>query len=216
MLGLAETLATAAAIFGIFMSGCRHVRSAIYLYAVQTALVASIAFVYSASEHTGPALNISLAVVLAKAVGIPFFLGWVVKRLDVRTDSGAFLPVPLSMHVSIALFATSYYLASSLDGAAGTFSAAAGATASISLVFTGLLFMMTRRLAISQIIGFLTMENGIYLLGLHETRGMPVIVEMGVLLDVLAAVMIAGVIVFRIKKNFKHIDVTRLTGLNEQ
>ena len=216
ILGLSEILALAAAIFGIFMSGCRNMRSAICLYALQTALVASIAFLSTVSDHQGQALSISLAVVLAKAVGVPFFLGWVVQRINVRADSGVFLPVPLSMHACILLLAVSYFLSSRLDGTASTFAAAAGSTAAISLVFTGVLFMMTRRLAISQIVGFLTMENGIYLFGLHETSGMPLVVEMGVLLDVLAAVMIAGVIVFRLKKNFKHIDVTKLTGLREQ
>lgn len=216
MLELSGILAVGAAIFGILMAGSQNVRSAIYLYSVQTALVASIASLISSAEHSEPALTVSLAVVLCKAVGVPFFLGWVVRRIDVRTDSGVFLPVPMSMHVGIVLLAVSYFLASSLDGAPGAAPAVTSATAAISLVFTGLLFMMTRRLAISQIVGFLTMENGIYLFGLHETRGMPLIVEMGVLLDVLAAVMIAGVILFRLKKNFKHIDVTRLTGLKER
>ena len=144
------------------------------------------------------------------------FLRWVIKEIDARNDTGALLPIPISMHLAIILLAASHFLAQSLphpgDGAATT----SGAAAAISLLLSGILFMLTRRVALSQIIGFLTMENGIYLFALTQTRGMPMIVEMGIMLDVLAAVMIAGLIAFRIQKSFEHIDVTRLTELTEE
>jgi hydrogenase-4 component E len=59
------------------------------------------------------------------------------------------------------------------------------------------------------------MENGIFLFGLTQTHGMPILIETGVLLDVLAGVMVAGLIAFRIKKNFEHIDVSMLSELKE-
>jgi hydrogenase-4 component E len=69
--------------------------------------------------------------------------------------------------------------------------------------------------ALSQIVGFMVMENGIYLFGLAVTNGMPLFIEMGIMLDLMAGVMITGLIVFRIKKNFEHIDVTLLSELKE-
>lgn len=71
--------------------------------------------------------------------------------------------------------------------------------------------MLTRRLALSQIVGFITMENGVYLFALTQTDGLPVLIEMAVLIDVLGAVMIAGVLIFNIKRSFEHIDVSRFT-----
>jgi hydrogenase-4 membrane subunit HyfE len=59
------------------------------------------------------------------------------------------------------------------------------------------------------------MENGIYLFALTQTHGMPMIVEMGILLDVLVGVMITGLLLFNIKKSFEHIDVTQLTDLRD-
>lgn len=59
------------------------------------------------------------------------------------------------------------------------------------------------------------MENGIYLFTLAQAHGMPMAVELGILLDVLVGVMVAGVITFRIQKSFEHIDVTRLTDLRD-
>jgi hydrogenase-4 component E len=65
------------------------------------------------------------------------------------------------------------------------------------------------------VIGFLVLENGIFLYALTQTHGMPLIIEMGVLLDVLAGVMVAGLVIFRLNRSFEHIDVTQLTGLRD-
>ncbi len=85
----------------------------------------------------------------------------------------------------------------------------------MSILFTGVLLMLARRIAISQITGFLVLENGIYLFALTQTHGMPLFIEMGVLLELLGAVMIGGLLLHRIKKSFEHIDVTQLTELRE-
>ena len=83
----------------------------------------------------------------------------------------------------------------------------------LALIFIGMLLMITRRLALSQVIGFLTMENGIFLYGLTQTRHMPMLVEMGIVFEVLIGVLIAGVFIFRINRSFEHIDVTEMRRL---
>jgi hydrogenase-4 component E len=85
----------------------------------------------------------------------------------------------------------------------------------LCLLLVGMLLMLTRRLAISQVIGFLVLENGIFLYALTQTQGIPLMVEMGILLDVLVGVMIAGVVIFRLNRSFEHIDVTQLRGLKD-
>jgi hydrogenase-4 component E len=65
------------------------------------------------------------------------------------------------------------------------------------------------------VIGFLVLENGIFLYALTQTQGIPLMVEMGILLDVLVAVMVAGLVIFRINRSFEHIDVTRLRELRD-
>ena len=83
----------------------------------------------------------------------------------------------------------------------------------LALLVIGMLLMLTRRLAISQVIGFLVVENGIFLYALTQTSGMPLMVEMGVVFDVLVGVMVAGLVIFRLNRSFEHVDVTKLTGL---
>jgi hydrogenase-4 component E len=152
---------------------------------------------------------------LIKAVGAPYFLRLIMKTIEVKLDIGAYIPTPIALHTGIILMGVSYLLARELPGAYVSADATYGAAASLSLIFVGVLMMVTRRLALSQIVGFLVLENGIFMFTLVKTHGMPLAVEMGILLDVLVVVMIAGLLLFRIKKSFEHIDVTKLTELRD-
>jgi Hydrogenase 4 membrane component (E) len=76
-----------------------------------------------------------------------------------------------------------------------------------------MVLMVSRRLAVSQILGFLVLENGLFFYTIAQPHSMPLVVELGVLMDVLAGTMLAGVLAFRISDSFDHIDVTELTQL---
>jgi len=78
---------------------------------------------------------------------------------------------------------------------------------SIAMMLIGLFIMMTRKKAVTQIVGLLTMENGVFLSGLSITYGMPFIVEAGIFFDILVAVLILGVFIFRINKSFESINI---------
>jgi hydrogenase-4 component E len=229
---LYEILALSAAVFAILMLGTTHLRVNLWFYGIHTVIIAIEAWwVGHFSIHNDElfwpgllgAMNISVqqhtmqAIFfgLFKGIGVPIFLNYLVKKIKVESDQGTFLPAPLSMHLNILLLGVSYLLASQLPGLSAEGDTRIGAMAAMSLLFTGVLLMLTRKLAISQIIGFLVMENGIYLFALTQTHGMPMIVEMGILLDVLVGVMITGLVLFNIKKSFEHIDVTQLTDLRD-
>ncbi len=227
-----EILALSAAVFAILMLGTTHLRANLWFYAIHTVIIAVEAWwIGGFSIHTDElffpsvfapmGLTIPNHTMLAiffglfKGIGVPVFLNVIIKRVKVESDQGTFLPAPLSMHLNILLLGVSYLLAAQLPELSGEANTRVGAMAAMSLLFTGVLLMLTRKLAISQIIGFLVMENGIYLFALTQTHGMPMIVEMGILLDVLVGVMITGLLLFNIKKSFEHIDVTQLTDLRD-
>lgn len=210
-----ELLTLSAAFAAILMTGSTNIRSNLWLYTIQTFLLAAATAVLASSPGHGHLYNIAIAMAFIKAVGIPIFLRWIMKRLAIYTDPGTMIVAPLCMHMSVLLLGLGYFLVDTLpSGHQGDHGTLAG-TAAISLLFSGLVVMLTRRLALSQIIGFLVLENGIYLFTMDQTTGMPFVVEMGILLDVLAGVMIAGLVLFRIQRSFEHIDVTRLTELKE-
>ncbi|HNB22819.1 MAG TPA: hypothetical protein PKZ32_10385 [Candidatus Melainabacteria bacterium] len=215
MMTSVEMVMVSAAVVAILMVGTPNIGLSLLLYGLETLLIA-IATALSAKVHGDfNLLYIALLVATCKAAGIPLFLRWTTRRLQISRDLGAVLTPPLAMHLSIMLLAVSFWLTQQLPAPQGETSGWYGAAAGISLLFTGLVLMLTRRLAISQILGFLVIENGIFTFALTQTHGMPMFVEMGVMLDVLAGVMIAGLLTFRIQKSFEHIDVAQLTDLRD-
>lgn len=214
-LSLIDSLAMGAALVGPMMAGSGHLRTNLSLYGVQTALLAVASGLVADSKHEPTMYVVALAIVVLKAIAIPFFLNWIAGRIAVRTDSTFWLRPPVAMHLCVLFLGFSYVLSQQLPVDAARHYSQIGATAAISLVLSGLVLMLTRRLAISQIVGFLVTENGIYLFALTQTNGMPLFVEMGILLDVLAGVMIAGLLLFDIKKSFEHIDVEKLADLKD-
>jgi len=215
MMNPVELLMLAAAVVAILMVGTPNIGLSLWLYGLETLLIA-VATALSAKLHGDLNLFfIALLVASVKSAGIPLFLEWTTRKLQISRDLGAFLTPPLAMHLSILLLAFSFWLTQQLPAPQGEVSGWFGAAAGISLLFTGLVLMLTRRLAISQILGFLVIENGIFTFALTQTHGMPMFVEMGVMLDMLAGVMISGLITFNIQKSFEHIDVAQLTELRD-
>ncbi len=210
-----ELFAIASAVMAILMIGSGRLRINLLFYAFQTVFASAVTASCGLVSGDHQLYSIGLAILLVKAIGVSAFIAWITKRIGVTSDPGTLIPVPLSMHASIVFLVVAHLLASQLPHLKGQDHSLGGATAAISLLLTGTLFMLARKVAVSQIIGFLTMENGIYLFALTQTRGMPMMVELGILLDVLVVVMIAGLIIFRIKRSFEHIDVTLLTELKE-
>jgi hydrogenase-4 component E len=88
--------------------------------------------------------------------------------------------------------------------------------AAIATLMTGFLVLTTRRKAISQVIGYLLMENGIFIFGLLLAEAMPVMVEAGAVLDLLVAIFVMGIIMNHISREFSSLDTSRLTMLKEE
>lgn len=210
-----DLLTLSSALIAVFMLGSVHVRTNLICYAVHTLLLAGLTLWLGIVTGERHLLYSAIVVGAFKAIFTPLFLSWVTKKVGVMRDQGTFLPCSISMGLGTALLGVSYLLVEQLPTVLGEGQPRIGATSAFSMLFTGMLLMLTRRTAISQIIGFLVLENGIYMFTISQTNGMPMMVEMGILLDVFVAVMVTGLILFKIKKNFEHIDVTLLSDLKD-
>jgi hydrogenase-4 component E len=210
-----DIIAIASALTAILMAGSTHLRMNLWLYSVQTLLIAGLTFLLAGHRHEPNLYLTALSIATLKAFSVPLFLLWIMRRINVSSDPGITVAAPLAMHFSVLLMGLSYFLTRGLPERLIEGQTSFTATASVSLLVTGLILMLTRRIALSQIIGFLVIENGIYLFAQTQIHGMPLVVEMGVLLDVLAGVMISGLLVFRIQRSFEHVDVTQLTDLKD-
>jgi hydrogenase-4 component E len=89
-------------------------------------------------------------------------------------------------------------------------------SASLSTVLTGFLLLTTRRKAITQVTGYLVLENGVFIMGLLLVEAMPLLVELGALLDLLVAIFVMGIIINHINREFSSLDTARLTALKEE
>jgi hydrogenase-4 component E len=132
----------------------------------------------------------------------------------VRWDIETLLNVPTTMLVGIALVIFSFSLALPVSRLS---SSLAGGSLGIALscVMLSFLMLITRSKAIPQVIGFLSMENGLIFAATAVTNGMPMIVEFGIALDVLVGVLILGVFMFQIREKFDTLDIHHLEKLKE-
>jgi hydrogenase-4 component E len=192
----------------------RRVLSLVRLLAWQgAALAASTALVAHTTGQTH--LYVSAAVTIGlKVILIPLVLHRAIDRLDVRWDVEPLINIPTTMLAGIALVIFAFALATPISQMASTItrSTLGIALASVLLSF---LMMIVRRKAIPQVIGFLAMENGLLFAATSATYGMPLVVELGIALDVLVATFIFGIFFFHLREQFDSLDIRHMEKLKE-
>lgn len=192
----------------------RRIYGLIHLFAWQGLFLSiSTAIVgFIAGRHH---LYISSVLTLAlKVILLPYILHVLVHRLKIHKEVETVLNVPMTMLLGIGLVIFSYYLTSPIREIS-TFVTRSTLAIALASVMLGLLMMITRRHAVTQIIGFLAMENGLFFAATSATYGMPLVVELGVALDILIAAFIFGIFFFHINKTFESLDVEQMARLKE-
>ena len=184
-------------------------RLAIKILIIQSVAVAA-ACVWSGIEaetlHTSVA---ALLTVVFKVGMIPYALFRIVKRLRNEKENDPILtPNQTSLAAALLLALAYASIGHALPGVSRDILSGA-----LAVFLIGLLIMITRRQAVLQIIGLIMMENGLYLLGLSMTKGLPLIIEFGVVFDVLVAVIVLGILTWRLKLSFLTTDTTMLMRL---
>lgn len=192
----------------------RRILSLIHLFTMQGAtLVASTAVVGYVTQQPHLYVSAGLTLVL-KVMLIPWILHRVIDRLNVRWDVETLINIPTTMLIGILLVIFAFNLALPISELS---SSIARGTLGIALACMLLSFMMmiTRSKAVPQVIGFLSMENGLFFAATAATYGMPMVVELGIALDVLVGILILGVFLFQIRERFDSLDIRHLEKLKE-
>jgi hydrogenase-4 component E len=192
----------------------RRVLNLVHLFTAQgiTLVAATLDVGYLTAQHE---LYVSAAATFAlKVVQLPIRLPKLIGRLQVRWDVEPLLNTPLTMLVGILLVVFAFNLASPI---AALSSSIARSTLGIALASVLLSFMMmiTRAKALPQVIGFLSMENSLFFAATAATNGMPMLLELGIALDVLMGFLILGVFMFQIREQFDSLDIHHLERLRE-
>lgn len=192
----------------------RRILSLIHLYTLQGATLVAATVVVGYVTHQ-PHLYVSAGItLLLKVFLIPWLLHRVIDRLNVRWDVETLINIPTTMIIGIFLVIFAFNVAQPISQFS---SSIARGTLGIALACMLLSFMMmiTRSKAVPQVIGFLSMENGLFFAATAATYGMPMIVELGIALDVLVGILILGVFMFQIREQFDSLDIRHLERLKE-
>jgi len=192
----------------------RRILSLVHLYTTQgvTLVLATLTVAYLTHQ---PELYVSAALTFTlKVIVIPLGLHRVIDRLNVRWDIEPLINIPTTMLIGIVLVVFAFNLALPISQLSASL---ARATLGIALACVLLSFMMmiSRAKAVPQVIGLLAMENGLFFAATAATNGMPMLVELGIALDVLMGFLILGVFMFQIREQFDSLDIHHLERLRE-
>jgi len=173
------------------------------------ALVLALSVAWQALVQGAPHLYITAVIALAfKAIAIPYGLRRIVVQLGIHREIENVVGVGLAMLAGMGLVALSMVLMLRVTAGADALAREDLAFA-LSVVLLGLLMMVTRRNAVSQVIGFMSMENGL-VLAATGAKGMPLVVEISVAFSVLIAFIVIGIFLFRIRERFDTVDIQAL------
>ena len=195
----------------VALTSLKRIESCLKAYIINSWLLALLmaAFaVYLSIPHLYIAAFFTVA---GKCVLIPFFLRKIIRQLKETREAEPRVSTTVSLMASFALVVLVYSFLRE-----GIFIAGPARNVlkiSVSIILLSLFVMMARKTAVTQVIGLLFMENGLFLAGFSLTYGMPTLIELGVLFDMLMGVMILGLFLTKIKKSFVSVDLDRLTDL---
>ena len=205
---IAHMLAGAMLVASFALLYQRRMSGIVDTYVVHS-LILTVAAGWQAYIQDAPHLYVTAAIALVfKTLIIPIALRRIVRRLDIHRSVETVLGIGPTMLLGVGLVALSILLIFPVTESADAFAREDLALA-LSVILLGLLTMITRRNAITQVIGFLSLENGLILAAVG-VRGMPLVVEISVAFSVLAAFVVFGVFFFRIRERFDTLDVQAL------
>jgi hydrogenase-4 component E len=212
---LINLLASLMLLLAFAMLSQRRILTLIHLFAMQGAVLTANTFLiaYTTGQshlYFSAGLNLVLKVFL-----LPWILHRLIDQLNIRWDVETLLNIPTTMIVGILLVILAFNLALPISEVAGTITRGTLGIATAA-VLLALLMMITRRKAVPQVIGFLSMENGLFFAATSATYGMPMVVELGIALDVLVGTFIFGIFFFHIRETFDSLDIHHLEKLKEK
>ena len=193
----------------------RRILSLINLFALQglTLTLSTLVVAWSTGQqhlYYSAALTFALKVLI-----LPWVLHRLIRKLNVKWDVETLINIPTTMLVGIVLVILAFNLALPIAQLAGTITKSTLGIA-LACVLLAFLTMITRSKAVPQVIGFLAMENGLFFAATSATYGMPLVVELGIALDVLVGMVILGIFFFQIRETFDSLDLKHMEKLKEE
>lgn len=199
-------------LLNMYILGTSRLGTCIKMVALQGALLALLPILIHGL--TGHALFLAAAAFIFKGLLIPWLLFRAIREVKIRRTVVPWVSFNVVMLIGALATAAAFYFADLLPLVI-KHQHSLIIPASIATMAAGFLFMVTRRKAINQVLGYLMLENGIFIFGMLLVHAMPIMIEAGVLLDILVAVFVMGIVVNHINREFSSIDTDQLALLRE-
>jgi len=182
----------------ILILAASQIYRAIYAVAAQSLLIAVAGGVLAAATGNVDLWVIAGITLAVKAIALPWVLHWVVRRMNVRREVEPVFPVAATLALAVLVIVISFHLSASL-GSVRQAIAGNALPVGIALTLLGVLAMATQKKALTQMVGLFASENGIFFTAMAVTQGMPLIIEIGVILDVILAALVMTILVLRVR-----------------
>jgi hydrogenase-4 component E len=180
--------------------------------AIQGILLFFVVFLQLKEISTMNLVLILLETVIFKSLAVPLFLRYILKRNKITREAEPFLPHFVSLIIVTLIVVVTILLSNSIKD---TNLDKIFFVVALSTLFTGLYFIASRRKIITHVMGYLIIENGVFVLSLAVGNEMPMLVNLGIMLDIFASVLILGIFLNKIGDVFKEVDVDQLTNLKD-
>jgi hydrogenase-4 component E len=184
----------------------------IKILALQGILLFGIAFIELIQINAINLAFVLLETIVFKTIAIPFFLNYIIKRNKINRDAEPFLSNFISLIIITLIILSTFILSNAINDSRIS---KIYFVVALSTLFTGLYIILTRHKIITHVMGYLVIENGVFILSLAVGNEMPMLVNLGILLDVFVSVFILGIFVNRIGDVLKDGDVDQLKNLKD-
>ncbi|HEY3215430.1 MAG TPA: hydrogenase [Candidatus Eisenbacteria bacterium] len=215
MTGTSDLLLLLIVVTDLIIVASSRLTTSIRASAIQGAMLAALPVLLRLEGSSTGLIHVSLMAIgllVIKAIAIPSLLTRALREADVPHEVEPFLDFHVSLLLAAALVGMSFWLATTLILPRPAPSMAL-VPAALATLLIGFLVLVSRRQAISQVVGYLLLENGVFIFGQTLAAENPFVVELGILLDVLVGVFVMGIAIHHISRAFDHIDTEQMTSL---
>ena len=196
----------------LYVAIANRVITFVRVLALQGFILFGVTFLQLKDIQTWNLILILLETIVFKALAVPMFLGYLIKRNRITRETEPYLPHFISLMIITIIVVITVLLANSIQD---SHLDKIFFIVSLSTIFTGLYFIATRKKIITHVMGYLMIENGVFVLSLAVGNEMPNLVNLGIMLDVFASVLILGIFLNKIGDVFKDVDVDQLSNLKD-
>lgn len=199
---------------GLLIVGSRRLGTMIQILGLQSFILGTVPFFMYFNDLEIHIIIVSAATIILRGFLMPYFLFWAIRHVSVRSEINPVIGFGRVFFLCGLAIIGSFLLASRLVFPVAGISGMLIPT-SFLLVILGFLLLVGRNKAISQVVGYLVLENGIFLFAILLLKKMPFLVEMGIILDLFIAVLVMGIVVDHISEEFETTDTRHLTTLKD-